>query len=251
MTIFNPIATPRRRRREPVPESAIEKAASSLRHLIQYILENERTKNYRLIGRLSRCQIVRPDATVKVLDFRKDGPVLAMIAGSEQLLSVDPWRGLPAKWSDTEDFCSACLSLCDVCGGDGTGMCQFPKCGGGGRIPLPMVSCPADDCLAAPNAAQAHIKPGCEICHGTGMYVGTKECTLCKGTGLGKCNVCRGTGKRPTGISEGQTDYRLPTCPECGGAKFAHREIPQDLESFVGSRATESFQRKKFGPNSK
>lgn len=190
-------------------------------------------RQYRFIGRLSRVQILRPEG-VKVLDFRKDGPVLAFAAGTEQLIVTDPWRGIPPKWDDTETFCSACLSDCDVCGATGKKLCEAYKCGGGGKVPVPAVVCPADDCLNG--GLSQHVKPGCEMCRGNGMYVGSKPCPVCEGTGRAKCSVCRGTGKRPTGILGGSTNYREPTCPECHGSKFAHKEIAQDINAFVNAR---------------
>jgi hypothetical protein len=186
-----------------------------------------------LIGRLSRVQILRPEG-VKVLDFRKDGPVLAFAIGTEQLIVTDPWRGIPPKWSESDEFCQACLSDCDVCGKTGKKLCEAFRCGGGGRVPIPAVSCPAEDCLGG--VAEATLNPRCKTCRGTGMFYGSKECAVCEGTGRAKCSLCRGTGRRPTGIVGGSTNYREPTCLECGGSKFAHKEIPQDINSFVNAR---------------
>lgn len=231
------VMTTRRQRRaaestpQPVPSpdgshQALEKFLESLRDV-------ERMRQYRLIGRLSRVQIVRQEGA-KTIDFRKDGPVLAFATGSEQLIVTDPWRGIPSKWDDTDEFCKACLSACDVCGATGKKLCEAFKCGGAGRVPIPAVICPADDCLNG--GLSRAIKSGCELCRGTGSYVGTKDCDVCAGSGRANCSLCRGTGKRPTGNLAGSMNYREPTCTECRGSKFAHREIPQDMAQFVNAR---------------
>ena len=219
----------------PQPGTGSVGAQDALQTFLEYLRDVDRMKRYRLIGRLSRVQILRPSGA-KTLDFRKDGPVLAFATGSEQLIVTDPWRGIPPKWDDTDEFCKACSSDCDVCGATGKKLCEAYKCGGAGRVPLPTVLCPADDCLAGGQPPGRAIKPGCDICRGTGNYTGTKVCAVCEGTGRAKCGLCRGTGKRPTGILGGSTNYRELACPECGGSKFNHREIPQPLEEFIDTR---------------
>jgi hypothetical protein len=201
----NETPLPRRRRRDissaEIPASArIQKATSALDDFLAYLRDIERLRQYHLVGRLSRAQILRPEGA-KTLDFRKEGPVLAFANSTEQLIVCDPWRGLPPKWDDTDQFCTACLSKCDVCGGTGKKRCEAFKCGGSGKI------------------------------------MGTdKDCPVCAGSGEASCSLCHGTGKRPTGIKGGLTNYREPTCPECRGSKFAHKEIPQDVNSFVNAR---------------
>lgn len=241
-------ATPRRRRRIALEgdaqavlstpaapgTTAFAKVEHALNPFIEYLRDIERTRQYRLIGRLSRVQIQRPEGA-KAIDFRKEGPVLAFAAGTEQLIVTDAWRGIPAKWDDSEEFCKACLSDCDVCEATGTKQCEAYKCGGGGRVPLPAIACPADDCLDGGKLGK-RIKANCEMCHSTGSYVGTAECKVCAGTGKATCSQCRGTGERPTGIVGGSTNYREATCPECSGSKRAHKEIPQDINSFVNAR---------------
>ena len=237
---MNDISTPRRRRRDPAapsqePAPTIQLSAeAALTGFLAHLRDVERMREYRLIGRLSRAQILRPEGA-KTLDFRKDGPVLAFANGTEQLIVADTWRGLPPKWDDTDHFCPACLSNCDVCGATGKKACEAQGCGGGGRVPVPAVVCAANDCLDGGKPGK-HIKPGCVMCHGTGSYIGTKKCPVCEGTGRAKCSLCRGSGKRPTGIQGGSTNYREPTCPECSGSKFAHQEIAQDFQSFVNAR---------------
>jgi hypothetical protein len=232
-------ATPRRKRRTAEPDVPLKPVVTTgspqdaLATLLEYLRNIERTRTYRLIGRLSRVQILRPEG-VKVLDFRKEGPVLAFAIGTEQLIVTDPWRGIPAKWSESDELCQACLSDCDVCGATGKKLCEAFRCGGGGRVPIPAVPCPAEDCLGG--GVGDTINPRCSTCRGSGMFYGTKECEVCDGTGRAKCSLCRGAGRRPTGILGGSTNYREPTCPECGGSKFAHKEIPQDINSFVNAR---------------
>ena len=245
--------TPRRRRRivsepdtpQPAPAPiaiasdrgpavAVTGPQAALETFLAYLRDIERMRQYRLIGRLSRAQILRPEGA-KTLDFRKDGPVLAFANGTEQLIVADTWRGLPPKWDDTDQFCQACLSNCDVCGATGKKACEAQGCGGGGQGPVPAVVCPAEDCLDHGKPGK-HIKPGCEMCHGTGSYIGKKACPVCEGSGRAQCSLCRGSGKRPTGIQGGGTNYREPTCPECRGSKFAHKEIPQEFNSFVNAR---------------
>lgn len=242
---MNDTATPRRRRRDPMvspeppqapPQATaplMNGAETALQTFLAYLRDIERMRQYRLIGRLSRCQMLRPEGA-KTLDFRKDGPVLAFANGTEQLIVADTWRGLPPKWDDTDQFCQACLSNCDVCGATGKKACEAQGCGGGGHVPVPAVVCPADDCLDGGN--RKHINPHCDMCHGTGSFIGTKNCPVCEGSGRAKCSLCRGSGKRPTGIQGGSTNYREPTCPECRGSKFAHKEIAQDFNSFVNAR---------------
>lgn len=231
-------ATPRRKRRiamvtPEVPQTTSQTPESTLQTFLAYLRDVERMRQYRLIGRLSRVQILRPEG-VKVIDFRKDGPVLAFAAGTEQLIVTDPWRGLPAKWDDSETFCPACLSDCDVCGATGKKLCEAFKCGGGGKVPTPAVVCPEKDCLNGGLGARPN--PACLKCRGTGMYIGTADCKVCDGTGKATCSLCRGSGKRPTGIQGGSTNYREPSCPECRGSKFAHKEIAQDINTFVNAR---------------
>jgi len=214
------------------PVSAPIEALSTF---LTQLREIERRGDFRILGRLSRAQIVRPEGT-KTIDFRKDGPVLAFATGSEQLIVTTPWQGIPARWDDTEEFCKACLSDCDICGATGKKLCEAYKCGGAGRVPIPSVICPGDDCL---NGGLGERNPQCDLCHGTGIFVGTQECKVCAGTGKAMCSVCRGTGKRPTGIRGGSTNYREPSCSECKGSKFAHREIPQEIAEFVNARIGE------------
>lgn len=199
--------TPRRRRRAvsdladaPQPTIAVNGPQAALDSYLGYLNDIERMRQYHLIGRLSRAQILRPEGA-KTLDFRKEGPVLSFANGTEQLIVCDTWRGLPPKWDDTDQFCTACLSQCDVCAGTGKKRCEAFKCGGSGKI------------LGTDN-----------------------DCPVCAGSGEASCSLCHGTGKRPTGIKNGLTNYREPTCPKCRGSKFAHTEIPQDLQSFVNAR---------------
>jgi hypothetical protein len=216
------------------PAAVLSGPEAELQKLLAYLRDIERMRQYRLVGRLSRVQILRPDGA-KTIDFRKDGPVLAFASGTEQLIVTDPWRGIPPKWDDTETFCPACLSDCDVCGATGQKSCEAFKCGGSGRVPVPAVACPADDCLNG-GIAGAQVKPGCAMCRGTGSFIATADCKVCEGTGKAKCSLCRGEGKRPTGILGGSTNYREATCAECRGSKFAHKEIPQDINEFVNAR---------------
>ena len=105
---MNDTATPRRRRRDPMvspeppqapPQATaplMNGAETALQTFLAYLRDIERMRQYRLIGRLSRCQMLRPEGA-KTLDFRKDGPVLAFANGTEQLIVADTWRGLPAE----------------------------------------------------------------------------------------------------------------------------------------------------------
>lgn len=228
-------ATPRRKRRE-TPTVDVSKTLATgevaLQTFLAQLNDIARTRQYQLIGRLSRLQILRPEG-VKVLDFRKDGPVLGFADNSEQLIVTDSWRGIPPKWDDSDAFCTSCQSACDVCGGTGKKLCEAFKCGGSGRVPIPAVNCPADDCLGAVGETVAN--PHCKMCRGTGVYIGSKECVVCKGSGRAACSQCRGTGKRPTGIVGGSTNYREPNCSACNGSKRSHKEIPQDINSFVNA----------------
>lgn len=198
---------------------------------LQKLRDIVRTQQFRLIGRLSRVQVVRPDGA-KTIDFRKDGPVLGFALGTEQLVVTTPWNGIPAKWDDTDQFCQRCLADCDVCNATGEKVCEGYKCGGSGKVPLPMVPCPADDCLQH----SGQVVPKCAQCGGTGNFVPKGDCKMCAGTGRMTCSVCRGTKKRPTGIKGGSYDWRQPACAACGGSRFAHREIPQPLSDFVDAR---------------
>lgn len=190
-----------------------------------------RMRQFRLIGRLSRVQIVRP-AGPKTLDFRKEGPVIGFAIGSEQIVVTTPWPGLPAKWDDTDKFCSECLAACDVCGATGKKVCEGFKCGGSGKVPLPMIPCEADGCLVLAR----EINPLCPKCGGTGHFIPKGECPMCSGTGKMVCSACRGTKKRPTGNQGGSYDWHQPACAACRGSKFAHTEIPQPLSDFVAAR---------------
>jgi hypothetical protein len=227
------VQTRRRRRTAETPAAPAITAGGPLPHgmdaFLARIRDLERTKDYRIFGRLTRAQILRP-AGAKVLDFRKTGPVLAM-ADDDLIVVVDVWQGMPAKLDDTDEFCRACLATCDVCAGTGKKLCEMFTCGGRGRVNAPGEQCPSEECLHG--GLRGHIKPGCDMCHGTGIFVGTRECPACKGEGKARCGQCRGTGKRPTGIEGGDTNWRKPSCPECKGTKFNHREIPQDVDAFI------------------
>jgi hypothetical protein len=227
-----------RRQRRVITSSPQESAPSvtpaggeALQQMLQQHRDIIRTRRYSLIGRLSRVQVVRPDGP-KTIDFRKEGPVLAFATGTEQLVVTSQWAGIPAKWDDTEEFCPACLSACDVCQASGKKVCEGYKCGGSGKIPLPMVSCPAAGCLAK----TGKVKPHCAKCGGTGMFVPKGDCQACAGTGVMTCSVCRGMKKRPTGIKDGSTNWRDAACVICKGSKFAHKEIPQPIEDFLDTR---------------
>lgn len=198
---------------------------------LQHLRDIVRTRQFRLIGRLSRVQVVRPEGS-KILDFRKEGPVLAFAVGSEQIVVTTPWPGIPSKWDDTDQFCSQCLAECDVCGATGKKVCEGFQCGGSGKVPLPMVMCKADGCLVATK----QINPVCTQCHGSGYLIAMGDCKMCGGSGQMTCPVCRGTKKRPTGIQGGSYNHRLPACSGCGGLKFAHTEIPQPLSDYLAAR---------------
>lgn len=211
-------------------------AGEELQQLLRQLRDVGRTRRYSIIGRLSRVQVARSAGKdllgVRTMDFRKDGPVIAFAIGTEQIVVTTPWNGLPPKWDDTEAFCPACLSPCDVCAATGRKVCEGYKCGGSGKVPLPMISCPGAKCLAK----TGRTKPWCPECGGSGMHVPKGECKMCAGTGEMTCPVCRGTKARPTGIKGGSANYREATCVVCQGSKFAHKEIPQVLADFVDAR---------------
>src|SRR6266446_1819600 len=200
------VSTQRRQRRvnssTPPPEAGPQTvmtapaltAGEELQQMLQQLRDTVRTRRFSLIGRLSRVQVVRPDGA-KTIDFRKEGPVLGFAIGTEQIVVTTAWAGLPPRWDDTDELCPACSSACDVCGASGKKVCEGFKCGGSGKVPLPMVACPAPDCLSA----TGKIKPGCVQCGGNGMFVPKGDCAMCSGSGKMTCSVCRGTKKRPTG----------------------------------------------------
>lgn len=198
---------------------------------LQHLRDVVRTKQYRILGRLSRVQIVRP-AGAKVLDFRKEGPVLGFQSGTEQLVVVTQWNGIPSRWDDTDEFCPDCLAKCDVCDGTGQKACEAYQCGGSGKVPQPMVPCSAPGCVAE----KGSIKAGCAVCRGTGNEIRMADCKVCAGTGKASCSSCRGTGKRPTGIEGGSYDRKKPACERCRGSRFAHKEIPQPIADFLDTR---------------
>lgn len=213
-----------------MPESAQER---QLQTYLEPIRQMMRAHDYQILGRLSRVQVAT-DLGGKLIDFRKNGPVLAI--HGDQLIVLDAWNGLPAKWDDTEELCSACLTECDVCNATGRKACENFKCGGSGHVPKPTVPCPAADCLAGGKDLERRPKKDCELCRGSGHYTELADCPVCKGSGKQQCSVCRGSSKKPTGIQGGSTNWRLPSCPVCQGSKFAHKEIPQNLEDFVRER---------------
>lgn len=233
--------TPRRQRRvsttapaavaDPVTVAPVIPGAEGFQQFLQQLRDIVRTRQFRLIGRLSRVQVVRPEGA-KTIDFRKEGPVLGFAVGTEQIVVTTPWNGIPSKWDDTDRFCPDCLADCDVCGATGKKVCEGYKCGGSGKVPLPMVSCPAEDCLGI--TGQVNLK--CAQCGGSGSFVPKGDCQMCAGTGQMTCSVCRGTKKRPTGIKGGSYDWRQPACQACWGSRFAHTEIPQEIMQFVDVR---------------
>jgi hypothetical protein len=214
---------------QPIVKPAdVSSAPAALRSFLKTLHDAVRMRQYRLIGQLSRVQCMREDG-VKTIDFRKEGPILGMLPGTEQIVVTTEWRGLPSRWNDTTEFCQDCLSDCDVCNATGTKACEGYRCGGSGKVPKPAVACP--DC-----AAMGILNSKCETCKGTGMIHDMQKCSVCEGSGVMTCSVCRGTKKRPTGIEGGATNWRLPACSSCKGSKFAHVEIPQSVNDFVNAR---------------
>lgn len=233
-----------RRQRRPISSSGSAAVAAPapptpaggyLDPFLQSLRDVARMKQYRILGRLARMQIVR-ESGAKVIDFRKSGPVLGMAIGSDQLIVESAWEGLPPRWDETEEFCSACLATCDVCNGTGKKVCEGPMCGGSGRIKKPYGPCPADDCLAGGQDLARRPKADCAKCKGTGHYAELAECPVCKGSKQMDCPPCRGKGKRPTGNEGGSLDWRTPSCSSCQGSKFAHKEIPQEISEYVNAR---------------
>jgi hypothetical protein len=208
----------------PANHQALDAFLAQLRDL-------ERAGEFDLLGRIGRIQVMRPEGP-KTLDFRQEGPIVSRVKDSDQLLVTTRWKGLPAKWDDTEKFCPDCLSTCDVCGGAKKKACEAYQCGGSGKVRSVITSCTAPGC----HADSGQPIRACSVCHGTGNYSELTECAVCKGTGKMVCGPCRGTGQRPTGIEGGSTNWRDPACPRCLGSKFDHQQIPQDLEQFVNAR---------------
>ena len=202
-----------------------------LQNFLHRLRDVVRSRQYRILGRLSRVQIARPDG-VKVLDFRKTGPVIGFQNNTEQLVVVTQWAGIPSKWDDTDTFCPDCLAACDVCNGAGKKACEAFQCGGSGKVPLPTIPCPAPGCVAE----KGKIKAKCKVCRVTWNKVPMGECRVCAGSGKAECSSCRGTGKRPTGIEAGSYDRRKPACTRCRGSRFDHKEIPQPIAHFLDTR---------------
>lgn len=200
--------TPRRQRRPISSQPATTSAPASVQPTaatdalisrLDQLRLIARTKQYALLGRLSRAQIMRPEG-LRTIDFRKEGPVLGIVPRSDQLIVTGEWKGIPPKWDDTDEFCPDCQTPCDVCKVSGKKACEAYQCGGAGKLP------------------------------------NGQACPVCKGTGQMICSTCRGTTNRPTGNKNGSTNWRDPSCETCGGSKFKHAEIPQPIEPFVNAR---------------
>jgi len=208
-----------------------QQPTQALEQLLGQLRDVARTKQYALLGRLSIVNIQRPDR-VKTIDFRKDGPVLGKIPGTDQLIVTSPWQGLPEKWDSTDEFCPDCLAPCDVCDATGKKACEGYKCGGSGKVPGPTEACPRKGCLKF----TGKVNLQCALCKGSGNYVPFHDCPMCQASGKMICSSCRGTKRRPTGIRGGSLNWRDPACETCGGSKFNHKNIPQRIDDFVNAR---------------
>jgi hypothetical protein len=223
-----------RRRRPAEPSVANLPVPQTLQAMLQPLHDLMRTRQYTVLGRMTVASILRDGGRVNTIDFRREAPTIAVANESDQLLMVTPWPGIPPKWSESTDFCQSCIAKCDVCV-DGKKACEGFQCGGRGTIPLPVELCDGPGCTKT----MGKFNPSCTQCNGTGNVQKFADCPVCQGTGKMTCGSCRGTGERPTGVQDGNhssADFRKPACNACKGSRFAHHDIPVNINEFVNAR---------------
>jgi hypothetical protein len=218
----------------------------TIRPLLEERREAMRRSDFEILGRMARAETPHG-----VMQFPyTSGPVLAwmverdrqgnvVMLSKTKILIVSGWNGLPDLRVNTEEPCTACLRDCDVCQGRGKKLCEGYGCGGSGFGPGKLTLCPGPDCLAE----SGHVKPGCTTCAGNGQINKHAQCEICKGERIEGvqgtvmiCSMCKGKLKYPTGIQGGQTNYRLPSCDQCHGTKFAGDDVRQDVAKFVNAQ---------------
>lgn len=208
----------------PKPNPAQQELLAAVQQEVVAQDEARRQQNYAVIGR-----ILNVETAAGRLDFeRQKGPAIAAEMDEKgeptgRLLFVAAWDGkLPEKQEYSEEFCKACLVVCDVCSGKKTTLCTLTGCGGRGRQRTGETFCecviasaridpscrecggngvegkPCSSCINATGKAD----PQCKTCGGYGAVATWRECPACKGTGTAACAACRATGKRPSGYEK-------------------------------------------------
>jgi hypothetical protein len=190
-----------RRAVKPQPKPA--KTPAWIQPHIQNVKDILRMRAYDMLGHLSFVQIDREGEKPKLIDFRKVGPAIAQAHGSQQIVIVSQWEGIPPRLEMSKDPCQSCLAKCEFCDGSGRKLCEAFFCGGSGTARMPN---------------------------------GDEKCSTCDGTGNMECSACRGLGKRPTGHEAGNYDWQSPRCKFCGGRQFVNQEIPVPLSDFECGR---------------
>lgn len=216
--------TPRRK-----PQQAVNLEATMNDSIVRQDRARQ-TRSYNVIGRLYTLET----EVGRVQFDRQRGPGIAQELDANgdftgQLLFVGAWEKLPAIKEYSEDFCPACLQMCDVCDGKGKSLCILVGCGGRGSVPDGEDDCPA--CVVV----SGKFDPSCTVCGGYGALKKTRPCPSCHGSGQAVCAPCRGTGKRPTGKS----DNKL--CPECQGSQRGGKFIQQDLSKVIAGKIASYF----------
>jgi hypothetical protein len=187
-----------------------------------------RLRSYVVIGRLYSLEMEKG----RILFDKQRGPGVAeeIDASGEftgRLLFASEWGELPAQQEYSEEFCKACLAICDVCNGKSKARCQFTGCGGAGQVAAGEKAC---ECVKK----HGRFQPDCQLCGGRGAVPVLKPCPSCKGTGEQACEGCRGTGKRPTGRVPGANGPSM--CPRCRGSQRNGKWREQDLARFIAGK---------------
>jgi hypothetical protein len=188
-------------------------------------------RQYRGLGVIDFIYVVRGSNTL-TMDFRKNGPRLALNDDTGDLLLVNNWAGLPDRLDgNNAALCQACMASCPPCNGTGKTRCVIAGCAGSGYVKSKYVPCP--NCLGS---SSQKTDPGCERCGGRGEVPDPVKCVGCDENGMSQCARCKGEGKVPTGRKGGSTDYDDPRCPKCNAMCRMVGSQPQPWQQFVNGR---------------
>jgi hypothetical protein len=222
-----------------------------------------KTQNYSVIGR-----VLNVETGAGLLYFeRQKGPAIAAELDDRgeatgRLLFVAAWDGkLPERQEYSEEFCKACLVVCDVCSGKKTTLCTLTGCGGRGKQATgeTFCECVIKSAKLDPECVNCHGKglngspcgncinntgrpdPKCTTCRGYGAVQTYRECPSCKGSGTAACAACRGTGKRPSGFAtppvtpggKSLATGAIAKCTSCRGTMRAGKWKAQNIAPMV------------------
>ena len=199
--------------------------------------EAHRRGMFVVLGSISLMDTAHGVVRFPVINQLPSGPTIGYVtdlengADPQKLVVLTEWNGLPDLIEKTEEFCTACLADCFICGTVGTKICEGVNCGGRGWTPGPSENCSAPGCLKE----TGKFKADCETCGGSGLVAPPVACIMCKGAGTIVCPLCKGQTRYSTGIKGGSTDFMQGRCPECNGQQRKVNVKPQRLEDHINA----------------